>query len=90
MGPPMPLRARRGGAPSEQGSTVPEMASYGPGWGAQGWRWSHKVKGDKEDVLYSPCVMMPSWASVGLAGIRSSRVSLSFFEGYGVEDGRER
>jgi hypothetical protein len=41
-------------------------------------------------VPCSPRITALSWASVGLVGVRSSRASLSPFEGCGVEEGRER
>jgi hypothetical protein len=37
-----------------------------------------------------PCVTAPSWVSVRLAVVHSSRVFPSPFEGCGVEEGRER
>jgi hypothetical protein len=41
-------------------------------------------------VLRSPGVTASSQMGVGLVAVRSSRASLSLFEGCGVEEGRER
>jgi hypothetical protein len=58
------------------------------GMGAQGWGWPHMVGSGGEDVLCLPCVTAPSWMSIGLVVVCSSRASLSLFEGCVMEEGR--
>jgi hypothetical protein len=60
------------------------------GMAAQRRGWPHRVGDDGGDVLRPPCVTAPSWTGAGLVIVRSSRASLSLFEGCGVEEGRER
>jgi hypothetical protein len=81
--------ARCGGAPSEWGATASGMFQSDR-LSTQRWGWPHRVRDNGEDVLRSPYITALSWASVGLMGIRSSRVSSSFFEWCGMEEGREQ
>jgi hypothetical protein len=70
-------KVRRGGTPSKQGSTTSGMVAQDRGW-------PHKAAGDGWDVLRPPLVMALSWANVGSATVRFSRVLPSPFEGRDV------
>jgi hypothetical protein len=80
---------RRGGVPSARVTTVLGMALQCPKWWHNDGDGRTGLEGDRGDALHHPHVMASSWVGTGSVFVRFLKVPPSFFEGCGVEEGRE-